>query len=165
MKLSGTSSLPTSRKRAISVTPTALTKPERSAAATFADIVITVSDGKANASLPAFSIAVAAAAGSTPSAPAVPSEPPAASGPNVALSWDVPTQTVDGQTLQNLSGYRIHYGTNQNALVNSIEVSSAGANTFTVQSLKPGTYYFAVRAITADGGESALSNVVSRVIG
>lgn len=135
-----------------------------SAAATFANIVITVSDGKASASLPAFSIAVAAAAGSAPSAPTEPSAPPA-SGPNVALSWNVPTQTVDGQTLQNLSGYRIHYGTNQNALVNSIEVPSAGANTFTVQSLKAGTtYYFAVRAITADGGESELSNVVSQVI-
>jgi hypothetical protein len=77
----------------------------------------------------------------------------------------VPTQTVDGQTLQNLSGYRIHYGTNQNAMVNSVEVPSAGSNSYTVGSLKAGTtYYFAVRAITADGDESEISNVISRVI-
>ena len=75
------------------------------------------------------------------------------------------TTTIDGQTLQNLSGYRIHYGTNQNAMVNSIEVPSAGANTYTVQNLRAGTtYYFAVRAITSDGDESEISNVVSRVI-
>jgi len=139
------------------------------AEATFADIVISVSDGKASASLPAFSIRVAAA-GSTPGAGAgtgsnSEAPTPVASGPNVALSWNVPTQTVDGQTLQNLAGYRIHYGTNQNAMVNSIEVPSAGLNSYTVQNLRAGTtYFFAVRAITADGDESEISNVISRVI-
>ncbi|MFC4309918.1 fibronectin type III domain-containing protein [Steroidobacter flavus] len=136
------------------------------AAATFANIVITVSDGKTTASLPAFSITVGAAGSSAGSdSSAAPSEA-VASGPNVALSWNVPTQTVDGETLQNLAGYRIHYGTNQNAMVNSIEVPSAGSNTYTVQNLKAGTtYYFAVRAITSDGDESEISNVISRVIG
>lgn len=137
------------------------------AEATFANIVITVSDGKASASLPAFSITVGAAGSDTGSGEDAGTNPPAASpsGPNVALSWNVPTQTVDGQTLQNLAGYRIHYGTNQNAMVNSIEVASAGANTYTVQNLKAGTtYYFAVRAVTADGDESEISNVISRVI-
>ena len=144
-----------------------------SAEATFANIVITVSDGKTSASLPAFSITVgtagsdAGSGGSEPGTGGSSEAPtPVASGPNVALSWNVPTQTVDGQTLQNLSGYRIHYGTNKNAMVNSIEVPSAGANAYTVQNLKAGTtYYFAVRAVTADGDESEISNVVSRVIG
>jgi putative Ig domain-containing protein/fibronectin type III domain protein len=120
------------------------------------NIVITVSDGKATASLPAFSITVAAA-GTTP-----PTQSP--TGPGVSLSWNVPTRTVDGETLQDLSGYRIHYGTNQNALVNSIEVQSAGSNNFSVQNLKPGTYYFAVRAVSANGSESELSNVISRTV-
>lgn len=137
------------------------------AAATFANIVISVSDGKTSASMPAFSITVGAAGSNTGSDNGSSEAPtPVASGPNVALSWNVPTQTIDGQTLQNLAGYRIHYGTNQNALVNSIEVPSAGANSYTVQNLKAGTtYYFAVRAITADGDESEISNVISRVIG
>jgi len=145
-------------------------------AATFADIVISVSDGKTSASMPAFSITVAAAesspgtgagSGSGSGTGASSEAPtPVVSGPNVALSWDVPTQTIDGQTLQNLAGYRIHYGTNQNALVSSIEVASPGMNSYTVENLQAGTtYYFAVRAIAADGGESELSNVVSRVIG
>lgn len=128
--------------------------------ATAANILITVSDGKTSVSLPAFSITVGAP-GSTPAAPsdAVPS------GPGVELSWNVPTQTEDGGTLQNLAGYRIHYGPNENTLVNSVEVASAGLNRFTVQNVPRGTYFFAVRAITADGDQSKLSNVISRVIG
>lgn len=125
------------------------------AQATTADIVISVSDGKASASLPAFSITVGTAATAAE---------PVASGPGVALSWDVPTRTVDGETLQNLAGYRIHYGTNANALVNAVEVQSAGSNSFTVQNLPRGTYYFAVRAITATGDTSKLSNVITRVV-
>jgi hypothetical protein len=124
------------------------------AAATAAGIVISVSDGHATAALPAFSITVGSS--STPSA--------VASGPGVSLSWDVPTRTVTGETLQNLAGYRIHYGTNENALVNSVEVQSAGQNSFTVQSLPRGTYFFAVRAITAAGDESQISNVISRTV-
>lgn len=130
------------------------------AASTVNDIVITVSDGQASASLQAFSITV----GSTPAASPTPSPSVAPSGPGVALSWDVPTRTVTGETLQNLAGYRIHFGTNENALVNSIEVQSAGQNNFTVQNLPRGTYYFAVRAFTASGEESRLSNVISRSI-
>src|SRR5687768_7850633 len=77
-----------------------------SAEATFANIVITVSDGKTSASLPAFSIVVAAAGtgGSDTGTGSSEAPTPVASGPNVALSWNVPTQTIDGQTLQNLAG-------------------------------------------------------------
>lgn len=124
-----------------------------------ADIVITVSDGKASASLPAFSITV----GTESSAAPTPGSS-APSGPGVALSWNVPTQTDDGETLQDLAGYRIHYGTNQNALVSSVEIQSAGSNNFTVQNLRPGTYYFAVRAVAANGAESKLSNIISRTV-
>ncbi|MET0534555.1 MAG: putative Ig domain-containing protein [Steroidobacter sp.] len=121
------------------------------------NIVIVVSDGKASAALPAFSITVGTEAASPPG-PSVPA------GRGIALSWDVPTRTVEGTTLQDLAGYRIHYGTNQNALVSSIEVKSSGANQFTVQNLPRGTYYFAVRAVSASGAESQLSNVISRVV-
>jgi hypothetical protein len=120
-------------------------------AGTAANVIISVSDGKTSVALPAFSITVAVAA--------------VVSGNGVQLSWDIPTQTVGGQTLSDLSGYRIHYGRKADALTEAIEVPSAGANTYVVQQLKSGTYYFAVRAITSDGNESALSNVISRVIG
>lgn len=124
-----------------------------------ANIVISVSDGTASASLPAFSITVG-----TATAAATPAAPTPVSGRSVALAWDVPTRTVEGETLGNLAGYRIHYGANANALVQAIEVQSAGANTFTVQNLPAGTYYFAVRAVTANGVESELSNIISRIV-
>jgi hypothetical protein len=128
-----------------------------------AGIVISVSDGKIASTLPAFSITVAPAGAATSAPPAAaPAATP--SGPGVALSWNVPTRTIDGTTLSDLSGYRIHYGTNANALVQSVEVQSSGANSFTVQNLPKGTYFFAVRALTATGAESVLSNVISRVV-
>ena len=86
------------------------------------------------------------------------------SGDGVALSWDVPTVAVDGSTLGDLAGYRIHYGKSATALTESIEIPSAGLNRYVVQGLQSGTYYFAVRAVTATGAESEPSNVVSRAI-
>jgi hypothetical protein len=121
------------------------------------NIVISVSDGKNTAALPAFTITVAAVSTGDPT-------PTPVSGKAVALSWEVPTRTIDGGTLGDLTGYRIHYGRSATAMAQSIEIQSAGANTYTVQLPKSGTYYFAVRAITADGNVSALSNVISRSI-
>lgn len=129
---------------------------------TTANIVISVSDGTTTAALPAFSITVATTVADAPTPQPTPSPTP--SGPGVALSWDVPTRTVDGELLQDLAGYRIHYGTNQNALVNSIEIQSSGQNSFTVQDLPSGTYYFAVRAVSSNGAESRLSNIISRIV-
>lgn len=124
------------------------------AAGTFANIVITVSDGKSGAALPAFTITVSG--GTT-----VP-----VSGKAVALSWDVPTQAIDGSSMQNLSGYRIHYGRNQDALTQAVEIQSPGIVNTVIDNLPAGTYYFAVRAVTADGNQSDLSNVVvTQVIG
>jgi hypothetical protein len=122
------------------------------AAGTFADIVISVSDGKGTASLPTFTITVG---GGTP----------VASGSGVVLSWDVPTQADDGSQIVNLSGYRIHYGTTKDALSRSVEIPSAGIVNHVIEDLPAGTYYFAVRAITEDGNQSQLSNVVTQVIG
>jgi hypothetical protein len=120
---------------------------------TFANVVISVSDGKSSASLPNFTITVAAAG------------TPVTSGKGVALSWDVPTQAVDGTQIENLSGYRIHFGTNKDALVRSVEIPSAGILNTVIDNLPAGTYFFAVRAVTADGNQSELSNVVTTVIG
>jgi hypothetical protein len=121
------------------------------------NIVISVSDGKNTVALPAFTITVAAVGTGDPT-------PTPVSGKAVALSWEVPTRTIDGETLGDLTGYRIHYGRSANAMTDSIEIQSAGANTYTVHLPKNGTYYFAVRAITAGGNVSELSNVISRSI-
>ena len=104
--------------------------------------------------MPAFSIIVAQAGTPVP-----------ARGSGVALSWDVPTTTLDGAPLNDLTGYRIHFGLRADALTNAVEVPSAGLNRYVVQGLEKGTYYFAVRAITASGAQSETSNVITQVIG
>lgn len=125
----------------------------------YRDVVISVSDGSANVALPAFSITVVQAVAQA-------EDPgPTANDGAVALSWDVPTTTVDGDTLNDLTGYRIHYGRSADALTDVIDIPSAGENRHVVQGLATGTYYFVVRAVTADGSQSEPSNVVAERIG
>jgi hypothetical protein len=119
-------------------------------AATHSSIVISVSDGKATQSLPAFSITVAA-----PAAPTVRA---------ATLSWTAPTQNTDGTALSSLAGYRIYYGTSSTALTQVIDVRSAGITTYVLENLAPSTYYFAVRAYDSAGAESTNSNVVSKIV-
>jgi hypothetical protein len=81
------------------------------------------------------------------------------------LSWLAPTTTTDGAALTDLSGYRIYYGTNAGDLTASIQLTGVGLQTYVVDNLGLGTWYFAVKAVTSTGVESALSDVVSKTIG
>ncbi len=114
---------------------------------TYSNIVIRVSDGRTTVSLPAFNIAVTdVSAGSA------------------TLTWTPPTRNADGSTLSNLAGYRIVYGTSPTSLNRTMEVRNPGISTYVVENLSPATYYFAVRAFTSTGTESANSNVASKVV-
>lgn len=115
--------------------------------ASYANIIITVSDGTALTSLPAFSIAVVQA--STGSA---------------VLTWVAPTTNTDGTALTNLAGYRVAYGRSSTALDQSATINNPSVSTYTVEQLASGTWYFAVAAYTSGGGESALSTVASKNI-
>ena len=64
--------------------------PTAAHAGSYANIIISVSDGAASASLPAFTITVA--------------QPSTGSA---TLSWTAPTQNTDGSSLTNLAGFRI----------------------------------------------------------
>jgi hypothetical protein len=64
-----------------------------------------------------------------------------------------------------LGGYEIYYGTDANALTNTIVISNPGDLIYVVDGLSVGrTYYFAVATLTSNGEESARSNVVSAKI-
>ncbi|MFO1407109.1 MAG: putative Ig domain-containing protein [Steroidobacteraceae bacterium] len=114
---------------------------------TYGPITISVSDGTASTTLPSFSIVVAAATTGW-----------------ATLSWVAPTQNVDGTPLTDLAGYRVLYGQSATTLDSSLQVAGAAITTATVQGLKAGTWYFAVKAYTADGSESDLSTPVYKVI-
>ncbi len=118
------------------------------ATGSYSNIVISVSDGKGGtASLPGFSILVSAATTGT-----------------ATLSWSPPTTTTTGETLTNLAGYRVYYGTSAGALTQSVAVSNAGLTSTSVTGLTTGVWYFAVTAYTADGTESTQSTVSSKTV-
>jgi hypothetical protein len=122
-------------------------------AASFSNIVISVSDGTASVALPAFSIQV--------TTPPPPPPPPVR---NATLSWMPPTTNTDGSVLTNLAGYKIAYGNSPDALNTIVQLTNAGLTTYVTGDLAPGTYYFAIKAYNATGIESALSNIQSKVI-
>jgi hypothetical protein len=45
-----------------------------------------------------------------------------------------------------------------------IQLGNAGMSAYVVENLAPGTYYFAVRAYTSSGAESADSNVIAKLV-
>src|SRR6185503_7377847 len=114
---------------------------------TTTNVVISVSDGAASASLPAFSVAVQAVA--TGSA---------------TLSWQPPTTNTDGTPLTNLAGYKISWGTSPGNYSSSATIMNPGLTRYVVENLTPNTYYFAVKAVNSAGTESAFSNAASKTI-
>jgi len=116
-------------------------------AGTYANIVISVSDGTVSRSLPAFTITVAQLNVGT-----------------AALSWSAPTQNTDGSTLTDLAGYKVYHGTSATALNEVITVQGAGNTAYTFSQLAAGTHYFAVTAYTFSGAESSFSVTGSKAI-
>ncbi|MBK7903452.1 MAG: fibronectin type III domain-containing protein [Proteobacteria bacterium] len=110
-------------------------------------VVITVSDGKATASLPAFSITVAVA--QTRSA---------------TLGWTPPTQNVDGTPITDLAGYVVSYGTSPSSYAVSLPINGAGITSVTIEDLEPGMHYFAIKAVNAAGAVSEFSNEASKLL-
>jgi hypothetical protein len=110
-------------------------------------IVISVKDGAASVSLPAFDITVQAIA--TGSA---------------TLSWTPPTQNTDGSPLTDLAGFKIKWGTSQGSYPNSVTINNPGITTYIVENLAPNTYFFVATAFDTSGNESGNSNAASKTV-
>lgn len=80
------------------------------------------------------------------------------------LSWVAPTANTDGSALTNLAGYRVHYGTSATALTQTVQIANPAATSYTVSALNSATWYFAARAYTSTGAESAVSNTVTKTV-
>ena len=80
------------------------------------------------------------------------------------LSWDAPTTTTSGEALNDLAGYRIYYGPKAEDLTQTVQLAGVGLQTYMIENLGQGTWYFAIKAVTSGGVESALSNIVSKTI-
>jgi hypothetical protein len=121
--------------------------PSAAQVATYANIVISVSDGKTSTALKAFSIAVTQS-----------------SNGSATLSWTPPTENTDGSALVNLSGYKIYYGTSASALNQTVSLNGTGLTSYVISNLSPATYYFAITAISSAGLESDRSGVATKLV-
>lgn len=93
------------------------------------------------------------------------SAPGAGSGTGgVTLSWEAPTSNTNDTPLTDLAGYRIYYGYSATDLSQTVDITSVGIQTYVLDDLPSGTWYFAVMAINSSGDESALSNIVQKTI-
>ena len=108
---------------------------------TYSNIIITVTDGEYSASLNAFDISVL--------------EPPIS---KVTLSWQPPTEDVDGNDVDSISAYKIFYGNTQGNPDKHITVNDGSVKKLTISNLEPGEYYFTMSAVSSNGMESDASN-------
>ena len=113
----------------------------------YANVVISVSDGVASATLAPFSITVMAATSGT-----------------AELSWTAPTQNEDGSTLTNLSGYRVRYGNSPTSLSTQLTIPGPAVTSAVIEGLASGTWYFTVAAVNSAGVESAQSPAVHKTV-
>jgi hypothetical protein len=118
---------------------------------TYSNIVISVSDGTASASLPAFSIQAQAA--------------PAQTG-SLTLQWTAPVTRADGTplSLADIDGYHIYYGTSANNYPNQLDVANGTAQTVTITDIQVGTYYIVMTTYDVSGLESTYSSMAIKTI-
>jgi len=121
--------------------------PEAGDVGTFSGIVIAAWDGLVTTSLDPFSINVSEIAMGT-----------------ATLSWNPPTQNLDGSSLTNLAGYKIYYGTDASVLGRIVQINNPGLTRFVVENLRPDKWYFKMTSVNSDGVESDSTGVVSITI-
>ena len=80
---------------------------------------------------------------------------------NLSISWQAPTENVDGSTLVDLAGFRL-YSVSDSDYALEADIPSATANSITLAK-PPGTYDFVMTAYDSEGDESAYSNAVTKL--
>jgi putative Ig domain-containing protein/fibronectin type III domain protein len=143
--------------------------PPTSAAGTYANIVISASDGISQASLQPFSIVVegtgssgGTSGGGTTGGGGTTTPPSGATG-TATVSWQPPTANTNGTAISNLAGFTVYYGTSQSSY-KSVKVANPGLTSYTIDNLSAGTYYFTVAAYNTAGMASASGPIASKTI-
>lgn len=113
----------------------------------YANIVISVSDGESSTSLPAFSISVEAI-----------------SLGSVTLNWAAPTENEDGTPLTDLAGYKIYQGTTNGNFSEIATIDNPSVTTYLVENLAPGSYEFAATSFNSAGVESRYSGTATKTV-
>lgn len=114
---------------------------------TYSGITIKVANASSSTSLAAFSVQVVQMGSGA-----------------ATLSWVPPVRNTDGSTLHNLGGFFVHVGRSATRFDRQIRVSNPTVNRYVVEGLSAGTWYFAVTAFNSNNVQSAMSQVLSKVI-
>ena len=120
---------------------------------TYENIVITVSDGTATASLGPISIVVNPVDTTTAG--------------SASISWVAPVSRADGSplALSEIAKYKIFMGASPDNLESIDTINDSSMTEYTADNLPAGTYYFAITTSDFDGRESSLSDVVEKMVG
>jgi hypothetical protein len=117
----------------------------------YGNIVISVSDGTASASLPAFAVQVEAATSQSGT---------------LTLSWVPPVARADGTplSLADISGYRIYYGTSTGNYTGHVDLLDGTAQQVSLTNLPLGTYYMVMTTYDVTGLESGYSTELTDTV-
>jgi len=83
---------------------------------------------------------------------------------STTLSWTAPTENENNEPLTDLAGYNIHCWAEAGQYANTFYVDDPASTSIVIEELASGTYYCAISAVNEDGRESALSNVVAKIV-
>ena len=81
------------------------------------------------------------------------------------LRWTPPTHRVNGEPIgADLAGYKLYRGSRSRYYDTVIDIPDPLTTDYTLDSLPPGTHYFAVSAYDTQGRESGYSNEASKQV-
>ena len=85
---------------------------------------------------------------------------------DISLSWAAPSERENNEpiSLSEIAGYKIYYGTVENAYPNSIDINDGRAESYTFTGFSTGTYYFVLTTLDTEGRESQHSPAVKIVV-
>ena len=108
-------------------------------------------------------VAVLTACGGGGGAQTVSSGPPPTTN-SVTLNWTIPTLNTDGSQLTDLSGFKVIYGRSTSDLSQSVTINNPTVDTYQIDNLSSGTWYFEIVSLASDGTESVPTNPLSQTI-
>ena len=125
--------------------------PGNSDTGTTSNIRISVSDGIATTTLPAFSITVFGTETQTGS---------------ITLNWTAPVARTDSSplALSEIAGFTVYYGTSTGSYPNRLAVDNGSSTSATITDLPVDTYYLVVTTRDSEGRESDYSREVAKVV-
>ena len=80
------------------------------------------------------------------------------------MTWRPPVTQTDGSSFDDLAGYRIYYGVQEDQLRCQVEIRDPKATSWKIDGLSPGTWYFAIVSFNNGFVESEYSTISSKQI-